>query len=69
MCENCRGYDPCPKCGYVRIRCEAMDCDADALYNGWYRVVDGFGFKTGLIQRLNVCEVHKGCLIGAQDGQ
>lgn len=47
------------------LKCDA-DCSKSAEYEGWYRVVDGMGVKTGLIQRMNVCKNHRSFLIGKE---
>ena len=58
----------CPHCGYSDKtgRCEVQGCHMPVEYEGWYRVIDGFGISTGLIQRHRVCEIHKTMLIGGQ---
>ena len=48
--------DKCPKCGHREIKCEHIDCDNEAVYEAWFRVRDGFGIPTGLIQKRVVCE-------------
>ena len=50
--------DKCPKCGYQEILCDDPGCEREAVYEAWFRVRDGFGIPTGLIQRRLCCKVH-----------
>lgn len=50
----------------INPRCEVDGCKNDADFEGWYRVFDFAGQKTGLIQRRQVCEQHRHFLIGGQ---
>lgn len=57
---------PCPNCGYSEIedRCEVHGCKEPAHWEGWWRVTDHLGVATGLLQRRNVCDLHRLLLIG-----
>ena len=46
--------------------CEVGGCGNTATYEGWYRVRDFTRNPTGLVQKRQVCSVHKYCLIGAE---
>lgn len=51
----------CPNCGYNPdfIKCEFLDCQNEAEYEGWYRVLDFNNQPTGLTQKVKVCK----CLV------
>jgi hypothetical protein len=61
----------CPTCGqateHIIYMCEVECCSSPADYEGWWRVIDGFGIKTGLMQRRKVCQHHRYLLIGKGD--
>ncbi len=49
----------CPTCGQtIEYKCEAEGCNT-AEWEGWWRVADGFGIKTGIMQRRKVCQHHR----------
>ncbi len=65
--EACNGLcaDHCPS-DKARGSCEVKDCVSVATLEGWYRNLDGMGFRTGINRKLQVCEGHRSVLIGAK---
>lgn len=50
--------------------CHLRDCDTEAFYEGWARVIDPFiGTPIGRNIFIPVCEEHKMSLIGFQEGK
>jgi hypothetical protein len=72
-CPTCgRSCGRCPTCGSLCLdneidECEVHGCHEVATWTGWYRQRDGFGIRTGLIQRRNVCNEHKHMLINQHE--
>lgn len=65
-----RLMEECPKCGYnpTEGQCQVSGCEEPAMWEGWYRVTDGFNIPTGMIQRVCVCDQHISVTIGGQQG-
>lgn len=69
MSEICK----CPECGFVGAHeefkhpepmCEFKGCDKPAEFEGWWRVRDFAGLRTGLVRKHLVCAEHSSYLIG-----
>lgn len=59
----------CPHCGGSGldpdwVPCQASGCQERAEWEGWYRVLDGFGVPTGLVRRGYACKAHTTLFIG-----
>ncbi len=51
-----------------KLRCEVKGCQLEAEYEGWYRVLDFSGNRTGLNRKGRFCEAHsKGLLIAFEN--